>query len=196
MGLWIVQGCRKSWASRGLDYNYQELMELAASEPSFRILFDPDDESLLCPEDMVTAIDRCCEKRGQPHAPSPGAYVRGALESLAFKYRTVIENLETLTGRRIEQIRVIGGGAKNGLLNQMTADATGKRVVTGPTEAAALGNVAMQMVATGVVDSLREARAAIERSFASEVYEPRETDHWDRQAERFRQYCGRSLCLQ
>ncbi len=195
MGLWLLQRCRKSWATRRQDYSYPELMELAARETPFRMLFDPDDGLFLNPEDMPAAIDRWCEKTGQPCAPSAGAYVRGILESLAFKYRMVLQSLERLTAKSIEQIRVIGGGAKNRLLNQWTADATGKQVIAGPVEAAALGNVAVQMVATGAVSSLKEARAAIERSFPSEIYEPRETADWDKQAERFRHYCEMDLCL-
>jgi rhamnulokinase len=194
MGLWIVQGCRKSWAARHQNYSYRDLMELAAQQPPFRILFDPDDKSLLNPEDMPAAIDRLCEKTGQPKPRSIGTYVRGTLESLAFKYRDVIEKLERLTAKPIDQIRVIGGGARNRLLNQMTADATGKPVVAGPAEAAVMGNVAVQMMATGGVNSLEEARAVIERSVSSEIYEPAETPAWDGEAERFRQYCEMDLC--
>jgi rhamnulokinase len=93
-------------------------------------------------------------------------------------------------GKRIEQIRIIGGGSKNRLLNQLTADATGKRVLAGPAEATALGNVAIQILATGGASSLEEVRAVVDRSFPTEVYEPLETAKWDEHAERFEQYCG------
>lgn len=195
MGLWIVQGCRRSWTARGENYSYQELMEMAAREFPFQILFDPDDESFLNPDETPVTIDRYCEKTGQPPPPSPGVCVRGILESLAFKYRMVLESLESLTAGRVEQIRVIGGGAKNRLLNQFTADVTGKRVLAGPVEATAIGNAAVQMLATDAVNSLEEARAVIDRSFPAEVYEPRDTESWDKQYERFRQYCELSPCL-
>ncbi len=100
----------------------------------------------------------------------------------------MLESLETLTGIRYDEIRVIGGGSKNRLLNQLTADATGRRVIAGPTEATALGNIAMQMVATGAVSTLTEARQVIDRSFVTERYEPRATDRWDTHYSRFQDY--------
>jgi rhamnulokinase len=195
MGLWILQACRKSWISRGQDYSYEDLMDAANHQPGFQVLFNPDDDSFLSPEDMPAAIDRFCDKTHQPRPSFPAAYVRGTLESLAFKYRLVLESLEQLIGRRVEQIRVIGGGSRNRLLNQFTADATGKRVLAGPAEATALGNVAMQIVATGAAASLREVRALIDRSFPTEIYEPLDPRPWDVQAGRFRQYCELDPCL-
>ncbi len=115
--------------------------------------------------------------------------MRCILESLALKYRLVLRNLEQLCGRRIEQIRVIGGGSKNRLLNQFTADATGRRVLGGPAEATALGNIAIQILATREASSLEEVRAIVDRSFQTEIFEPAETDKWERHAERFEHYC-------
>jgi rhamnulokinase len=189
MGLWMLQGCRQCWSAQGRYYDYRELMELAARESSFRQLVDPDDESFLRPLDMLIAIDDFCHRTHQPVPEEPGAYVRTILESLAFKYRLVLRNLEQVSGKRIEQIRVIGGGSKNRLLNQLTADATGKRVLAGPAEATALGNVAIQILATGGVSSLKEVRAIVDRSFPTEIFEPVETGKWDQHAERFEQYC-------
>jgi len=189
MGLWMLQGCRNSWNARGQNSDYRELVELANREPAFAHFVDPDDESFLRAADMPGAIDEFCRKTHQPAPPSPGAYVRCVLESLALKYRLVLRSLEQLCGRPIEQIRVIGGGSKNGLLNQFTADATGKRVIAGPAEATALGNIAIQILATGEAASLREVRAIVDRSFPTEVFEPVETDKWERHTERFEQYC-------
>lgn len=189
MGLWMLQGCRQGWTAKGKSYDYPELMELATREPSFRHLVDPDDESFLRPLDMPIAINDFCIRTHQPGPEKPGAYVRTILESLAFKYRLVLRNLEQVSGKRFEQIRVIGGGSKNRLLNQFTADATGKRVLAGPAEATALGNVAIQILATGGASSLQDARAMVDRSFPTEIFEPLETDRWDEQAERFEQYC-------
>lgn len=104
------------------------------------------------------------------------------------KYRVVLRSLETLIQRPIEQIRIIGGGSKNRLLSQFTADATGKPVLAGPAEATALGNVAIQILATGEAGSLEEVRAIIDRSCPAEAFEPSRTDEWDKQAERFQQY--------
>jgi rhamnulokinase len=190
MGLWMLQGCRQSWIAQGHSYDYRELIELAASETSFHHLVDPDDESFLRPGDMIAAINSFCIRTHQPVPKEPGAYVRTVLESLAFKYRFVLRNLEHVSGKRMEQIRIIGGGSRNRLLNQLTADATGKKVLAGPAEATALGNVAIQILATGGAASLQEVRAIVDRSFPTQVFDPLETDKWDEHAERFEQYCG------
>ena len=190
MGLWMLQRCHQIWSAQaGHSYEHSELMELAAREESFCCLVDPDHESFLRPADMSAAIDQFCARTHQPAPKTPAVYVRSILESLAFKYRVVLASLEKLTGKRVERIRVIGGGAKNGLLNQLTADATGRTVLAGPAEATALGNVAMQMLATGAVSSLKEVRGIIERSYPAEVFEPLDTEKWNRQAERFEHYC-------
>lgn len=189
MGLWLLQGCRQLWALSGKTYEYAELMDLAAHEPAFAQLIDPDDETFLRTRDMPSAIDQFCQRTQQPSPKSPGAYTRTVLEGLAFKYRNVIAYLEQLTGTPIRDIRVIGGGSRNRLLNQFTADATGRRVIAGPVEATALGNIAVQLLATGKARSLAEMRATIESSFPTEPFEPRDTDKWERHARRFRQYC-------
>jgi rhamnulokinase len=190
MGLWMLQGCRHSWTAQGHSYDYRKLTELASQEISFRHLVDPDDGGFLHPTDMLAAIDTFCTRTHQPVPREPGAYVRTVLESLALKYRIVVRNLEQVTGKQIELIRIIGGGSNNRLLNQLTADATGRRVLAGPVEATALGNVAMQILATGGAASLQEVRAIVDRSFSTEVFDPLETDKWDQHAERFEQYCG------
>ncbi len=190
MGLWMLQGCRDSWTAKGRCYDYRELMELAVHQPAFRHLVDPDDECFLRPPDMLTAIQLFCTRTHQPSPQEPGAYVRAVLESLAFKYRFVLRNLEQVSGKHIEQIRIIGGGSKNRHLNQFTADATGRRVLAGPAEATALGNIAVQILATGASSSLKEVREIVDRSFPIETFEPLETDKWDQHAERFEQYCG------
>jgi rhamnulokinase len=188
MGLWMLRCCRDRWVARGSECDYTELMTLAGAEPAFQHLVDPDDESFLSPPDMCAAIDRFCARTHQPSPSSPAAYTRAILESLALKYRRVIQDLGRVTNRQIEQIRIIGGGSKNRLLNQLTADATGKRVLAGPVEATALGNAAVQILASGEAASLKEVRAMIERSFPVEVFDPRETDKWIKEAERVQHY--------
>jgi len=189
MGLWMLQGCKNAWSAQRHCGDYRELVELASREPAFRHLVDPDDESFLRAPDMPGAIDEFCRKTHQASPPSPGAYVRCVLESLVLKYRLVLRSLEQLSEKPIQQIRVIGGGSKNRLLNQFTADATGKRVIAGPAEATALGNISVQILATGEAASLGEVRALVDRSFPTEVFEPVETDKWERHTERFEQYC-------
>jgi rhamnulokinase len=190
MGLWMLQCCRQAWSAQGEHhYDHLELMELAASQESFYCLVDPDHESFLRPGDMPAAIAQFCARTHQPAPKSPAGYARAILESLAFKYRLVLSSLEKLTGKRVEQIRVIGGGAKNRLLNQLTADASGRKVLAGPAEATAVGNVAMQILATGAATSLKEVRAIVDRSYPAEVFEPLDTENWNRQAERFEHYC-------
>ena len=189
MGLWMLQRSRQAWAARGHEFGHEELLELAERESPFRCLVDPDDETFLRPDDMPLAIDEFCAKTHQPAISCLGGYVRAILESLALRYRAVIKNIECLTGQQVHQIRVIGGGSRNALLNQFTADATGRKVLAGPVEATALGNAGIQMLATGGASSLREVREIIDHSFPTKTFEPHETDVWDRQAERFQQYC-------
>jgi rhamnulokinase len=188
-GLWLLQSCRLHWKSQGQDLPYEALVESAADERlAFRSLIDPDYLPFLNPTDMPATIAAYCRATGQPAPEEPAAFARAILESLAFKYRAVLESLEELTGRRFDEIRIVGGGSRNRLLKQWTADATGRRVTAGPAEATALGNISLQMMATGAVSSLAEARAIIERSFPVERFEPATPDLWDAEYRRFQHY--------
>jgi rhamnulokinase len=188
-GLWLLQSCRRRWQSRGEVFSYETLIAAAQDDRrAFRALIDPDDPRFVNPEDMPVAISEYCRQTGQPQPDGPASFTRVILESLAFKYRAVLESLEELTGHRFEEIRIIGGGARNRLLSQWTADATGRTVTAGPVEATALGNVAVQMIATGAVGSLGDARAVIERSFPVERFEPLDADRWDAEYQRFQHY--------
>jgi rhamnulokinase len=189
MGLWMLQCCRSCWTAQGKNSSYEELVDLASCEPAFAHLVDPDDELFLRPRDMLGAIDQFCSKTHQPSPSNAGAYVRCVLESLAMKYRLTIRNLEEVCAHRIERVRIVGGGSKNRLLNQFTANASGRRVLAGPVEATALGNVAIQVLATGAASSLEEVRAIVDRSFPIEVFEPIDTDKWEQHFQRFQQYC-------
>ena len=188
-GLWPLQSCRRGWARDGRSYGYGELMEAAADERhAFVSLFDPDDPAFLRPPDMAAAIAEYCLRTHQPQPKSPGAFTRAILESLAFKYRVVLDTLEELTGTDITEVQVVGGGSRNRLLNQFTADATGRSVIAGPVEATALGNIAMQMVGTGAVSGLAEARRIIEYSFPAERFDPVAADQWEGHYRRFQSY--------
>jgi rhamnulokinase len=188
-GMWLLQGCRRSWAAAGREFAYEDLLAAAASQDAgFVTLIDPDHRGFFQPSDMVAAIDEYCRRTDQPEPCGAAAYARAILESLAFKYRLVLESLEELTGTRFEEIRIVGGGSRNRLLNQFVAEATGRPVTAGPAEATALGNIAMQMLAMGAVSSLSEARRIIERSFPVERFEPTAADVWDAQYRRFQHY--------
>lgn len=189
MGLWMLQGCKNCWSVQGQTTSYDELVELANHEPAFAHLVDPDDELFLHPADMLAAIDQFCSKTHQPRPASPGAYVRCVLESLAMKYQLTLRNLERLCGQRIKNIRVVGGGSKNRLLNQFTANATGRTVLAGPAEATAAGNIAIQVFATREASSLQEVRAIVDRSYPTTIFEPVDTDAWENHLQRFEQYC-------
>jgi rhamnulokinase len=188
-GMWLLQACRRKWIAEGHHAEYEDLMTAADDESlAFKALFNPDHASFLHPPDMETAIRDFCRETDQAQPDTPPAITRAILESLAFKYRFVIESIEELTGRRLETIQIVGGGSRNRLLNQFTADATGRDVLAGPVEATALGNVAMQMVGTGAVSSLAEARRIIERSFPVERFVPKDQDRWNAHYRRFQQY--------
>ena len=184
MGMWLLQSCRKQWHAS----DYGSLAALAKPQPDLTSLIDPDHSSFLHPDDMTFAIDEYCRSTKQPIPSNQAAYVQTIFESLALKYRYVLDCLGQLTGIVYRTIRVVGGGARNSVLNQYLADATGCRVLAGPVEATALGNIVMQMVASGAVDSIAKGREIVAQSFPAEVFEPHGAGRWDGAYARFRQY--------
>jgi rhamnulokinase len=186
-GMWLLQCCRKQWEPT----DYASLVSLANPKPSLETFIDPNNAAFLHPARMTVAISEFCQRTGQSPPENPAEFVQVIFESLALMYRSVLESLEILTGRNFEEIRVVGGGARNKLLNQFTADATGIRVVAGPVEATALGNIAMQMVATGAAASIAEARAVIEASFPTETFEPSGDVRWQGAYESFTRIAAR-----
>lgn len=172
MGLWLVQESRRRWQRDGRDYDYGTLTQMAADAGPAVALVNPNDPAFLAPADMPLAIVDFCRRSGQSIPDSPGAIVRCALESLALIYRYTLEQIQTLTGRTITRLHVVGGGCQNRLLNQLTADALGLPVVAGPVEATALGNVLCQAMALGDLDSLAELREVVRASVATETYVP------------------------
>ena len=179
MGLWLVQECRRTWARSGREYSYDELIARATAAPAFRTLVQPDDPSFLAPGDMPARIAAFASKTAQPVPDSEGAFVRTALESLALKYRWTISRLESILGTTIKTVHVVGGGCRNALLCQFTADACGIPVVAGPVEATAAGNVLLQAIARGKIANLAQARAIVAASFDVQTYEPQNTAAWD-----------------
>jgi rhamnulokinase len=185
MGLWLVQECRRIWAHQGNDLSYDELTHLASEAKPFTAMIDPDDTRFLHPSDMAERIRNYCAETGQAVPQTKGDVIRVAFESIALKYRLVLARLEELANKRFAPIHIIGGGTKNRLLNQFTADATNRVVVTGPIEATAIGNVLIQAIGMKHLSSLSEAREVVRLSFEPEVYEPRQTEDWDEAYSRF-----------
>ncbi len=172
MGLWLVQECRRAFGRQGHDHSYAHLTALAHDALAFGPLIEPDDARFLAPDDMPAAIRAFCIETGQTPPDTEGAFVRCCLESLALKYRWVLERLEEARGQPIDTVHIVGGGSQNRMLCQLTADAAQKRVVAGPMEATAIGNILMQAVGTGHLSGLAQARAIVGRSFPLDTYTP------------------------
>ena len=172
MGLWLVQQCRRCWEAQGTVRSYDELQLLASEARPDVPLFDPDHPSLLRAGDMPARINELCNGSGQAAPGDTGGLLRSILVSLACKYRMVLDQLATATGRRIEVVHVVGGGARNRLLCQLTADLLERPVIAGPVEATALGNILVQAMALGEVSGLRDMRQLVRSSVESEQFEP------------------------
>ncbi|HUT31275.1 MAG TPA: rhamnulokinase family protein [Sedimentisphaerales bacterium] len=179
MGLWLVQECRRQWQREGHEFSYPELTEMAAKARPFAASIDPDCGEFLAPGDMPARINDYLAARGGDRIDDRGQMIRMILESLALKYRWALEKIEEITGRKIECLHIVGGGIQNELLCQFAANATGKRVVTGPVEATASGNILMQAKAVGQIESLAHARAIVRNSFELKEYQPRDIFLWD-----------------
>lgn len=169
-GLWVLQECRRVWRRQGFQLSYSEILDQAAAEPALPTLLDLD--LFVSPGDYPQRIQDYAAQTGQQIPSTPGAIARVILFSLAARYRQVLESLEHLTGRTIEVIHIVGGGSRNRLLNQLTADVTGCRVIAGPAEATAAGNALAQALGTGQVGSLEEIRAIVRQSFELEEFRP------------------------
>ncbi|MHB8627857.1 MAG: rhamnulokinase [Aggregatilineales bacterium] len=178
MGLWLIQEARRTWAASGQEYTYEQLAQLAEAAEPFAALIDPDDPLFLSPGDIPARIRDFCARTGQAPPESVGAIARCIFESLALKYRFVLDQLKALTGRTVETLHVVGGGAQNTLLCQMTANAIGIPVIAGPNEATALGNAVVQLIALGELGSVAEARTLIWESSALISYGPKESPGW------------------
>src|SRR5438552_1322609 len=185
MGLWLVQECRCAWERETKTYSYEDLTRLAEAAPAFVSIVNPDDSNFILPASMPQALAEFCRKSGQAAPKEPGAVVRCALESLALRYRWVLERLEELLGRKLETIHVVGGGCQNTLLCQFTADACNRPVLAGPVEATAIGNVLIQAIGLGILSSLAEAREVVRNSFEVRTYVPKEPSRWEEPYQRF-----------
>lgn len=191
MGLWILQEARREWERQGSPYSFSELVHMAEQAPAFTCLIDPDDELFLHAGDMKTRICQYCRNTGQPLPETPGEITRCILESLALKYRYVLELTERVSGQRFSGLHMVGGGIQIRLLCQWTTNSIHKPVWAGPAEASAIGNLAVQWMAQGKFADIWEARRVIADSITVEVYEPADSEAWEDAYGRFRQVARR-----
>jgi len=189
-GLWIIQECRRTWAAEGQALSWDDIVHHAAVAQPFGAQIDVDAHDFLAPGDMPARIREYCRRTGQAVPEGVGQIARVVYKSLALKYRRVLEMMEALVRHRIGVLHIVGGGAQNRLLNQLTADAIGRPVVAGPFEATAVGNLLMQLLATSAVGSLAEGRALVHRSFDTQAYAPEDAAAWDEAYGRFRRLIG------
>jgi sugar (pentulose or hexulose) kinase len=184
-GMWLVQQSRATWADAGRDYEYAELAALAQEAKPFVSFIDPDDDRFYPPGDIPGRVRDYCRETGQHVPESVGEVMRVIYESLALKYRNVLNKLVEASGQPADTLHIIGGGSKNALLCQMSANATGRVVVAGPAEATALGNAIVQLVALGEFKDVAEARSILSRSSGMTTYEPQSPADWDAVYPRF-----------
>jgi rhamnulokinase len=184
-GLWLVEGFRRAWERQGRWRGYEAMAAATLEAPAFQATIDPNDPSFLNPVDIPDAIAAFCSATGQTPPDSPGSMMRCVLESLALAYRQALERVEALTGYRFPGLHVVGGGTRNDALLQFTAEAIGRPVWSGPTEATAIGNLLGQLMASGRIASVREGRALVRESFPIRTFEPQAREGWDEAFHRF-----------
>ncbi len=185
MGLWLVEGCRRAWEREGRWPGYDGMAAATLDADRFQAVIDPNDRRFLNPLDMPAAVADFCRESGQRIPETPGQIMRCVLESLAFAYRQVLERTEQLAGARFDGLHVVGGGTRNAILQQFTANAIGRPVWAGPTEATAIGNLLGQFMAAGRISSLAEGRALVRESFPVRIFEPEDGAAWDEAFGRF-----------
>jgi rhamnulokinase len=185
VGLWLIQESRRYWAKMGKKMEFSELEKLAVASAPFVSLINPDDPRFLSPDDMPKKIADFCRETGQPVPASIGACVRCIYESLALFYRVTLRRTERLIGKKIERLHIVGGGSKDATLNQFTANALKVPVLAGPTECAALGNILVQAIALGHLESHEAAREMVRNSYELKNFTPQDAAEWDAAAARF-----------
>ena len=185
VGLWIVQECRRQWTKEGKKYDFAALEQLAAAAPPFVSLINADDPRFLSPDNMPKKIAEFCQETGQPVPANHAAYMRCIYESLALFYRVVLRRIERLTGKKIGQLHIVGGGSKDATLNQFAANALKIPVIAGPTECTATGNMLVQAIALGHIPSHAAAREIVRNSFEMKTFTPQNSAQWDAAAARF-----------
>lgn len=187
--LWMVQECRRQWALEGEQFTWEILTAMAEKAQPFVAFIDPDQRQFLLPGNMPARIQAACQASQQAVPQTRGEVLRVILESLAFKYRYTLDRLRSLQAKPVQVLHIIGGGSRNQLLNQLSAQAMGLPVLAGPGEATALGNILVQMVATGALSGLSEARMLVRRNFPPKLFlpDPAEQNLWEAAYQRFLQ---------
>lgn len=181
MGLWVLQECRRQWQREGAELSYDQIAEAAAKARPFAAFIDVDHSEFFSPGNMPAKINAYLKSTGQNTISDKGQMARVILESLAIKYRTTMAMIEDMVGYHIDVLHIVGGGIKNELLCQFAADAINKKVVAGPVEATALGNIMMQAIATGQITTIAEGRRLVAKSVEVKTYVPRDAAEWDKQ---------------
>ena len=177
-GMWLLEQCLKDWKNEGITYAYEKLVQMTATVPAFQSIIDPDHTSFVNPICMPSAIANYCRSTCQVVPSTHAEFVRCIFESLSLKYNYVLGKLKALSPFPIEKLHVIGGGSKNPLLNQWTANATGITVIAGPSEATAIGNIMIQAKSAGCVSSLQEMRQIIANSVQLDEFTPEDPIVW------------------
>jgi len=177
-GLWIIQKCKKEWDNQGLGYTWESVVTNAAKAKPFQSFINPDDQIFHNPSDMIKAIQVYCEKSNQVPPKTVGEISRTIFESLAFRYRQIVDSMEKIIEDKIKILFIIGGGSSNSLLNQFTANSLNIPVKAGPIEATAIGNILMQAKAVGLVNSLDELRNIVLKSFTIKEFYPKDVTSW------------------
>ncbi len=176
-GMWLIEQCKKEWETKK-PISYEEIVNEADNSAPFKCFINPDSPCFANPPSMINAIQNYCGQTGQVVPKTVGEIARCIYESLAFRYKQVLLNLQDLAGYKIEKLHIIGGGSKNNMLNQFTANAIGIPVVAGPSEATAIGNILLQAKAARLVKDKSEMRRIVRESTDLEYFEPLEMEHW------------------
>jgi rhamnulokinase len=192
-GMWILEQCRKEWERQGKDYPYAQIVRMIDEAPAFARFINPDDPCFANPKSMLASIDAYCTQHGMTPPATDAEVVRLIMESLPLRYREVFGKLREFAPHAVKRLHVIGGGSRNALLNQFTANALGIPVVAGPAEATAIGNVMMQLKALGDVDSIRSMREAIRRAVETTTFLPTDTRAWDEAYHRYLHHTQQQL---
>ena len=179
IGLWPIQECRRAWQAAGNVYDYPDLVRLAHDYGPAHAWIDVDEPRFLRAGDMPNKIVSFLKETQQPHNNDIGFITRCVLESLAFKYRQTIAELEEVTANKIDRLHAVGGGIQNELLTQLTADALGMEVIAGPVEGTIVGNIGVQAIATGALENLHELRKVVANSFDLQKYSPENSDYFN-----------------
>lgn len=190
MGLWLVQESKRQWDREGLNLSFRDLESMAWSAEAFKSFIDPDHDSFIAPGNMPERIAQFCRNTNQSAPEGKGDVVRCIMQSLAMKYRLTVEKLEEILGKKLPVIHMVGGGIKDEMLCQFTADATGREVIAGPVEATSIGNLMVQAIALGLIEGLQDARIAVKNSFPTKIYKPQDADLWSDKYEEFKRIIG------